>query len=413
MTSHVAPPGSAAAPVPARASSTAPGDAERAALLAFLADDESEAAVQAGLADMMAGAQIRRGNVRTATRSLVSEPTPRILLVDISGIDDPIHALNELAAVCTPDVRVLVVGERSEVSFYRELTRELGVAEYIFKPLTRGNVASLFGPLVIPSGAKPVQRGGQVIAVCGARGGVGATTIAVNLALQLEATKGHIALLDLHLRGGTAAMMLGARVSNGLRVALEEPDRADALFLDRMAVTIQGRLRLIAAEEPFEAQIDPSPEAVSQLLELLRQRFSQIVVDLPMPPSSWERQVLAEARHSIVVFGPDLAGIRDAEATRRMMTSMSSSSQPILVLNRASMPGGLKLPLIIEGLGRRPDVVIPDLPRHLPRAANLGQSAGAGSAPLRKALAPITQEIFGVRAEAGGRSSLLRWLLAR
>ncbi|WP_191058670.1 AAA family ATPase [Geminicoccus harenae] len=388
-------------------------EADRAALLAFVADEESEAAIQAGLADMMAGVQIRRGTARTATRALASEPTPRVLLVDISGLEDPIRALNELATVCTPDVRVLVVGDRSEVSFYRELTRDLGVDEYIYKPLTRSNVSALFGPLVVPSGEKTLQRGGQIIAVCGARGGAGATTVAIHLALQLEAAKRHVALLDLHLRGGTTAMMLGVKGSNGLRVALEEPDRADALFLDRMAVTIQGRLRLIAAEEPFDVQPNPAPDAAPRLLELLRQRFSHVVVDLPMPPSPLERQVLAEARSQVVVFGPDLAGIRDAEAVRKLMTSISSMSQPILVLNRAGVAGGLKLPLVIEGLGRRPDVVIPDLPRHLPKAANLGQSAGAAGASMRKALAPLTQEIVGTRAEPAKRSSIFRWLLGR
>jgi pilus assembly protein CpaE len=402
----------AAAPVAAGGAPSA--DAERAALLAFVADEESEAAIQAGLADMMAGAQIRRGTVRTATRALANEPTPRILLVDVSGIEDPTGALHELAMVCTPDVRVLVIGERTEVSFYRELTRELGVDEYIYKPLTRSNVSALFGPLVMPSvGERAMQRGGQVIAVCGARGGVGATTIAIALALQLEATKGHIALLDLHLRGGTTAMMLGVKATNGLRIALEEPDRADALFLDRIAITIQGRLRLIAAEEPFEVQPEPSVEGVVQLLDLLRQRFSHIVVDLPTPPSAWERQVLATARTSIVVLGPDLAGIRDAEATRKLMTSISSNTHPILVLNRLGVPGGLKLPLIIDGLGRRPDVIIPDMPRHLPRAANLGQISGAGTAALRKALGPLVREIFGVRPEADGRRSPLKWLLGR
>lgn len=397
--------------VAARPGSPVAVQGERPVFLAFLADEESEAAVQAGLADLLGAVRVRRGTVRAATRVLANEPAPEVLLVDISGIEDPVGALHDLAAVCTPDVKVLVVGERAEVSFYRELTRDLGVHEYIYKPLTRTNVASLFGPLVVPGGEKIAQRGGQVIAVCGARGGVGATTVAVNLALQLEATKGHIALLDLHLRGGTSAMMLGVKPTGGLRVALEEPERADALFLDRMAIDIKGRLRLIAAEEPFEIEPLPLPEGVTRLLDLLRQRFNHVIVDLPTPPSAAERQVLAAARSVCVVLGPDLAGIRDAEATRRMIASVSGTAQPIFVLNRLGVPGGLKLPLMTEGLGRRPEVIIPDLPRDLPRAANLGRPAD--NARLRKAFAPLRQEVFGLRAETPGPRSFLRWLTAR
>ena len=93
----------------------------------------------------------------------------------------------------------------------------------------------------------------RVIAVCGARGGVGTTTIATNLALQLTAgTRGHVALLDLHLRQGTTALMLGVKPLGGLRTALEQPERADALFLDRVSVEINERMRLVAADESLD-----------------------------------------------------------------------------------------------------------------------------------------------------------------
>ena len=146
--------------------------------------------------------------MRTAVKALEKEGTPRVLIVDISGIDDPFGALDDLASVCTPDVRVLVVGERTEIGFYRDITRNVGVHEYLHKPLTCDTVARLFAPLIQGGGDGGLDRGGQVTVVCGVHGGVGATTLAVNLALQLEdVTRGHVALLDLHLRGGTAAMM--------------------------------------------------------------------------------------------------------------------------------------------------------------------------------------------------------------
>ena len=88
--------------------------ADRPALIAFVADEASEAAIRGGLGDML-GAQIRRGTVRSASKLLEKETTPRVLIVDISGVDDPFAALDDLASVCTPDVRVLVVGERTEI----------------------------------------------------------------------------------------------------------------------------------------------------------------------------------------------------------------------------------------------------------------------------------------------------------
>jgi pilus assembly protein CpaE len=407
-------------PLPREAADAARGGArllpamagDRPAFLAFVADEASEAALRGGLPDTLGVLQFRRGDIRTAIRLLEREPTPEVLLVDIAGIAEPLQALEMLSGVCTPDVRVMVIGEQAEIGFYRRLTRELGVLEYLHKPLTRDMVARLLGPhLAGPAAsaaAEALGRGSQVVAVCGVRGGVGATTVAVNLAVQLaEQGRSHIALLDLHLRGGTAGLLLGVRPGTGLRVALEQPDRADALFLDRVGIPISDRLRLIAAEEPMDAQPQPVDTAVQAVLAMLRQRFNVVVVDLPVPPGPAERAVLAAARHSLLVLGPDLAGIRDALALRKLAAGLGNSRATIL-LNRAGMPGGLKPKLVEEGLGAPPDLVIPDLPRVLPRAANLGQPASRESAVLRRALAPLLQDIAGV---AAARPAGLLWRL--
>jgi len=384
-----------------------------AGFLAFVTDEGSEAALRGGLIDIAGAMQIRRGDVAAATRALEREDPPGTLVVDVSGLAEPIAALELLASVCPPDMRVLAVGERADIGFYRQLTRDLCIAEYICKPLTRDTVARLFGPLLLGGQAETGSRGGHVVAVCGVRGGCGATTVAVNLALHLAETGlGHVALLDLHLRGGTAGLMLGVRPGAGLRVMLEEPERVDALFLERVALHIEDRVQLIAAEEALESQPNPTEEGVRRLLAMLQSRFNQVVIDLPMPPGPTERIVLAAARHVALVMGPDVAGIRDAIAARKLVGS-GASSRVTTVLNRAGMPGTLKTKLVEEGLGAPPDVVIPDLPGQLPRAGNLGKPALRESPALRRALAPLTQEIAAVRsaaAEAGG-ASLFRRLL--
>ena len=236
--------------------------------------------------------------------------------------------LDNLARVCTPDVRVLVIGEGA-MSASIASVRNMGVAEYVHKPLTRDHVSRLFVPhiagVTIDSSA---TRGGSVIAVCGARGGVGTTTVAVNLALQLAAaTRGHVALLDLHLRQGTTALMLGVKPGGGLRIALEQPERADALFLDRVAVEINERLRLVAADKSLDGTPAPTPEGMRRVLELLRGRFNYIVMDMPYP-ALWPRCRRCAARHLLAVMAPDLAGIRDADRLRQLATRLISDDTP-------------------------------------------------------------------------------------
>ena len=88
----------------------------------------------------------------------------------------------------------------------------------------------------------------------------------------------------------------------------------------------------------------------------------------------------ARARHLLVVMTPDLASIRDADRLRELATGLGTSHATI-VLNRLGMPGGLKMPLIEQGLGGKPAVQIPELAKQLARAANLGKPALASAPP--------------------------------
>jgi pilus assembly protein CpaE len=162
-------------------------------------------------------------------------------------------------------------------------------------------------------------------------------------------------------------------------------------------VKISDRVRLLAADEGPEADVAPTAEGVTRLLELLRTRCNIIVVDLRYPPGPMERHVLAIARQRVLVMRPDVASVRDVAAAKKLIGKIPNSAPVITVLNRAGAPGALKPAMITEGLGVAPDIVIPDLPRHLPRAANLGRPALKDSAALSRALAPLSQEVGGAR----------------
>src|SRR3954470_10663548 len=206
-------------------------------IVCFVNDELSAAALRKGLEG--SNLSVRRGTIRNAIRMLETDSELFALVTDISGIDDPFTELERLSSVCPPDVRVALIGESREITFYRELL-ELGVSEYLPRPLTRDLVLDQLRPKLLGDVAPgPTDRGGHVISICGAQGGAGATSIAINLAIQLaETTKAKVALLDLHLQGGETAVMLGVRPGPGLRIALENPMRADTLFLERAAIKV-------------------------------------------------------------------------------------------------------------------------------------------------------------------------------
>ena len=370
-------------------------------VVAFAADDDSAAALRTGLQTLGEDLEGRRGNLTPAVRDFERESAVRAAIVDISGIAEPQAALDDLARVCPAAVKVIVIGENTEIGFYRHLVGDLGVAEYLPKPLNRDAVQRVLLPTL--SGAAvdtSSYRGSHVIAVCGARGGAGATTIAVSLALRLaEETKGHVALLDLHLQDGNTAGMLSQTPGPGLRIALEEPGRVDALFLDRTAIVISNRLRLIAADGGFDSAPLAKESGLSQVLDLMRQRFNFIVIDLPMPPQRGMQKVLEIAREVVVVMAPDVVSLRDALAIRALATKAAGSDRVMTVVNRCDLKGGLPRELLAKGLGREPDVMIPDLGRQMLQAANLGIPAVERVPALGRALGRLVQELGGTKGK--------------
>jgi pilus assembly protein CpaE len=370
-------------------------------IVCFVDDELSAAALRKGLDG--SNLVIRRGTIRNAIRMLESDTDLFALVVDISGIDDPFTELERLSSVCPPDVRVALIGESREITFYRELL-ELGISEYLPRPLTRDLVLDQLRPKLLGDGAPgPTDRGGHVISICGAQGGAGATSIAINLALQLaETTKAKVALLDLHLQNGETAVMLGVRPGPGLRIALENPMRADTLFLERAAIEITDRVCLISADEDLDAQLDITEAGVRHVLGLLRQRFNYIVVDIPVPFPPSIHPVITQSRHVLVLLEAEVTGLRNAHALRAAVTNIAGKDRVFTLLNRADRPGGLPRETIVKALGAEPDMVIPDLGKGMTQAVNLGIPALKHVRGLRRHLAPIVREIAGVGVQRKG-----------
>jgi pilus assembly protein CpaE len=378
-------------------------------IVCFVNDDLSAAALRTGLEG--SNVEVKRGTIRNAIRMLESDTELLALVADISEISDPITELEKLSRICPADVRVALIGESTDIPFYRSLM-DLGLSEYLPKPLTRDTVQTQLRPKLLGDAEPdPTERWGHVVAICGAQGGVGATSIAINLALQLaETTKAKVALLDLNLQGGEAAVMLGVRPGPGLRIALENPARADTLFLERAAIEINERVRLISADEELGAKLDITEAGVRHVLGLLRQRFSYVVVDVPMPLAPATLPVIALSRHVLVLLEAEVTGLRNAHALRAAAINIAGKNRVFTLLNRSNRAGGLPAATITKALGGKPDMVIPDLGKGMTQAVNLGVPALRHVPKLRRYLAPIVREIAAVGDE---RKGWFRRLLSR
>jgi pilus assembly protein CpaE len=178
--------------------------------------------------------------------------------------------------------------------------------------------------------------------------------------------------------------------------------RADTLFLERAAIDVNDRVKLIAAEEDLDTALQITEAGVRHVLGLLRQRFNYIVVDAPVPLAPAIHPVIALSRHVLVMLEAEVTGLRNACALRAAVTSIAGKNRVFTVLNRANRPGGLPTASIVKGLGAEPDMVIPDLGKGMTQAVNLGIPALNRVSGLRRHLAPIVREIAGVSAKNKG-----------
>ncbi len=383
---------------------------DRLTVLAFLGDPATEQVLRDGLGDVANGIDIRRGTIRNAISAMAKLQTPEVLIVDIAGDDQPLHALGELSDVVEPGVRVLVIGDTDDVDFYRHITRGMGVMEYIFKPITREAVARHFAPLVTrKNAAQDTTRGGRVVAVMGARGGVGSTTIAGNLSWLLGVmAKRHTVFLESDLHMGSGALLLGGKTGPGLRMALETPDRIDPLFVERAAQPVSERLQVLASEEKLSEPLHYSPGAAHRLIETLRVRYNFIIMDVPFLPMPCNRELIEYAHHRVIVMDPSLASVRDTLRLLALPNGPWQPQSPSIVLNRQGRPGGLTRKQIEEALKVKIDVVIPDMPKQLNESASFGEPAIVARGPFRQGVVDLAREIgfVGSREETGAATAV-------
>ena len=379
---------------------TTPARHDRPALIGFVADGETERTLREGLAEFSAVAlDIRRGGIRSAMAAMRKDATPRTLIIDIGGEAQPLTALAGLAEVVEPDVQVLVIGTPRDVDFYRQVTRGLGAAEYLPKPLANDIVARHFAPLLAGQvAAQEVTQGGRFLTVTGVRGGSGATTIAAYLAWHFAVDRRrHTILLDPDLRFGDAAMLLGARVTGGLRTAVETPARIDELFIERSAQSVDSnpaadRLAVLAGEERLTDGLTYAPGAAARLIRILQRRYSFVVGDVPLSGGPFSEDLMGLAHQRILVMEPSLSAIRDTLRLMAVPNGPLQKRRPIIILNRAGKPGGLTRQQVEDGLKIPPDLVIGDLPKQLGPAAILGLPDAGLRGEFRKGIVELARQ---------------------
>jgi pilus assembly protein CpaE len=346
--------------------SAAKASVGRARLIAFVWDGDTEAALHSCLSHLpFPNATIKRGGIARAIQHLGAERSPETIIVDISGVEMPVSRVHDLAELCDPGVTVIAIGDHNDIGLYRDLIHA-GISEYIVKPLTVQLLAKALSPAPNATGGSRISRKlGRLVAVVGARGGVGATTLAIHLASSLANRQNRrVVLLDLDLQTGDCALALNLKPTPGLREALTNPLRIDSVFLERTVAVHGERLFVLSAEEPLRVDTTFTAEAVETLIGVLRTQFHYIIADVPRIPVAAYRQVLDIADTRVIVADQTLRSVRDTARLREAPGESNRSRGDLLVVNRSGEGGSRALTLEEMAKAKlRPDFVIPYRPK--------------------------------------------------
>ena len=342
--------------------------------------------------------QVQLGGVNAAVEHYNGQITPNLLIVEtkLSG-QDALSELDRLAEVCDPATKVIVVGRSNDVELYRELMRR-GASEYLIAPVEPLDLIEVVSGLYLDPGASPI---GRVVAVVGARGGAGSSTVAHNIGWCI-AEELHIntTIVDLDLPFGTVGLDFNDEASQGVADALTAPERLDDVLLDRLLLKRGDHLSLFTAPAALEREYDASPEAYEAVVDAVRQTTPCVVLDLPHGWSPWIRSALLAADDIVIVATPDLTSLRNAKNIIELVKSARpNDAPPRLVINQVGTPKRPEIPSkdFAETMGMDPAAIIGFDPAMFGQAANNGQMVIelAPKAPVSEALRRLCRALTG------------------
>jgi pilus assembly protein CpaE len=349
--------------------------------------------------------KVHMGGVDTALEFYQTAPTPNLILLESAA--EPrglIEQLESLASVCDPNTKVVVIGHYNDVTLYRELVRA-GVSEYMVAPISVADTIAVISGIFIDPEASPI---GRSIAFIGAKGGVGASTLAHNAGWMISNTfQSEVTIADLDLAFGTANINFDQDPAQGIAEAVYSPERIDETYLDRLLAQCSEKLSLLAAPSTLDRTYDFDADAFAQIIDVAQRSVPYVVLDVPHVWTGWTKTTLSRADEIVIVATPELANLRN---TKNLLDSIKrlrpNDFEPRLILNQVGIPKRPEINPIdfCDPLGIDPIATIPFDPQLFGNASNNGRMLGEADAnhPVVKIINEVAHILTG-RAEVKSR----------
>ncbi|HOO81444.1 MAG TPA: AAA family ATPase [Alphaproteobacteria bacterium] len=256
--------------------------------------------------------QDEEGDVENAIATYQDIASPTLIIIQTDVIDKSFTArLEELAGHCEAGTSAIIVGPDNDVNLYRRLI-DMGVSDYLVRPISSADLAKVVSKALIE---KIGVTGSRLVAVMGAKGGVGSSIISEALACGLTDILGQKAIL-LDASGGwsTLAVGLGFEPSTTLSEAVRAAENADEDSLKRMLYTVSDKLSVLATGGDVMLEQGVSPDQLETLIDMLMVKYPFVIVDLSQSAAALQKIILTRANQILVTATPTLPALRLARS---------------------------------------------------------------------------------------------------
>lgn len=269
----------------------------------------------------------------------IQSANSEVVLLDIPA-DSPSLALRaiELLHEQLPQAALFAVGSMSQPQVIVNAMRA-GACEFIERPTTTTELLEAFVRLSASQRKHRVEESrGKIFSVVNAKGGSGSTTVAVNLALALQAAHGNTTLVDLaHL--GHCALHLNVKPLFNVADAIRNLHRLDSSLLESFMTRHGAGLQLLAGPST-PVGTEPSNAEYAKLFDMLVGQFRYVVIDLSARMDLTTKLVANLSQTVLMVAHADVASLWSAARVQQYLSENSGREKVLLVLNRfRKIPG--------------------------------------------------------------------------
>jgi pilus assembly protein CpaE len=351
------------------------------------------------LEELLAGPGVRFKTLPTSDLLALAQPAaaqPDVVVLDVRDTHTLPPTLSTLKRQ-HPDTGVVIVAARLDPMLMLEAMRA-GVTEFVANPVSANDIKAAVDRV---SATRSAPTLGQVFAVVGAKGGVGTTTVAVNVAAALaQAVPDERTLLvDFHLSYGDAAVFLGAEPRFSVVDAMENTHRLDQAFFESLVVHTKSKVHLLASSERTASGADF--RRTGTLLQFAASHYRYTVLDVPRSEAG-ALDALEGVASTIIVANQELATVRNAGRMAAALRQRYGKDRVQVVISRYDKQAEIGQQDVERVVGSPVKFTVPSDYRQALHALNKGRPLVLEPGKMADAFAAMAQDLGGVRVEKRG-----------